>query len=64
MRSKRKGKKGDSKSKSWWAVQDLHRAATLATPGGAICMDDEEPGGTLALERVDHILPQFGTAPC
>lgn len=57
MKSKRKGKKGDSKSESWWAVQDPHRAATLTTPGGAICMGDEEPGGTQALELVDHILP-------
>lgn len=34
---------------SWWAVQDTHGDALLTTPGGAICIDYTDFGGSLTV---------------
>lgn len=39
-------KKRGIPSGSCWAVQDAYRAALLTTPGGAICIDYKDIGGS------------------
>ena len=55
MKSNLKGQREDSKSGSWGAGQDPQRAALLTAPGGAICMDYNDPGGPGV--SLAHLLP-------